>query len=96
MLEWLNETSAGLDIKVRAVPGAAKNEIQGLYDGALKIRLTTAPVDGKANRALIRFLSQILHIPKTHMALMQGKTSRRKTLRIYNLTKKQFLERISL
>ena len=96
MLEWLNETSEGLDIKVRAVPRASKNEIQGIHDQALKIRLTTAPVDGKANQALVRFLSKELHISKSQIHLKQGETSRHKMLRITGLTKEQLLERIGL
>jgi len=96
MLEWLNETSEGLDIKIRAVPRASKNEIQGIYDQALKIRLTTAPVDGKANQALIRFLSKELHISKSQIQLKQGETSRHKILRITGLSPDQFLERIGL
>jgi len=96
MLEWLNETSEGLDIKIRAVPRASKNEIQGIYDQALKIRLTTAPVDGKANQALIRFLSKELHISKSQIQMKRGDTSRHKTLRITGLTQEQLLERIGL
>jgi len=57
MSEWMNETAEGLDLHIKVVPRASKNEIQGLHDGALKIRLTTPPVDGKANQALIKFLS---------------------------------------
>ena len=96
MLEWLNETSEGLDIKIRAVPRTSKNEIQGVYDKALKIRLTTAPVNGKANQALIRFLSKELHISKSQLLLKQGEISRHKMLRITGLTKEQLLERIGL
>ncbi len=95
-MEWMNETSDGLEIKIRAVPRAAKNEIQGLHDGALKVRLTSAPVDGKANQALIRHLSRTLKVPKTQMTIVRGKTGRQKTLRIAGLTKKEFLERISV
>lgn len=96
MLEWLNETSKGLDVKVRAIPRASKNEIQGIHDQTLKIKLTTAPVDGKANQALIRFLSKELHISKSQIQLKQGETNRHKTLRITGLTLEQFLERIGL
>jgi len=96
MLEWMNETSEGFEINVRAVPRASKNEIQGIHDGALKIRLTTPPVDGKANQALIRFLSKELHISKSKIQLKQGETSRHKTLQISGLTKEQLLERIKL
>ena len=63
-MEWMNETDSGIHIRIRAVPRASKNEIQGVYDGALKIRLTTPPVDGKANQALIKLMSKTLKTSK--------------------------------
>jgi uncharacterized protein (TIGR00251 family) len=85
----MNETSEGLTVAVRAVPRAAKNEIQGVYDEALKIRLITPPVDGKANQALIRFLSKALHISKSQIRILRGETSRNKILRITGISKKE-------
>ncbi len=96
MLEWINETTDGVDVKIRAVPRASKNEIQGLYDDALKIRLTTAPVDGKANQALIKFLSKSLNVSKAQIQIEQGETSRHKTVHIDGLTKNEVMERLSL
>ncbi|MBI9020045.1 MAG: YggU family protein [Verrucomicrobia bacterium] len=96
MLEWINETSDGVTVKIRAVPRASKNEIQGFYDDALKIRLTSAPVDGKANQALIKFLSKSLNISKAQIRIEQGETSRHKTVHIGGLTKTAFMERLSL
>ena len=96
MLEWMNETSDGLEVRIRAVPRASKNEIQGLHDGALKIRLTTAPVDGKANQALIKFLSKELKLPQGHITLLRGETARQKTVHLTGLTKTELMERLSL
>jgi uncharacterized protein (TIGR00251 family) len=96
MLEWINETAEGVELRIKAVPRASKNEIQGLHDGALKIRLTTPPVDGKANQALIKFLSKQLAISKSQIELIQGETSRGKTLRISGITKQQILTILDL
>ena len=93
-MEWMNETPEGLDLHVRVVPRAAKNEFQGLHDNALKIRLTTPPVDGKANQALIKFLSKTLKVPQRQITLVRGEIARQKTLRITGLTQEQLLERI--
>ncbi len=95
-MEWMNETPDGLALRIKAVPRAAKNEIQGLHDGALKIRLTTPPVDGKANQALMKFLSKTLNIPKAQIELAQGETSRLKTLRINGISKNELIGRIPL
>lgn len=95
-MEWINETTEGITLRIRAVPRASKNEIQGLYDDALKIRLTTAPVDGKANQALIKFLSKALKVSKAQIQIAQGETSRQKTVHISGLTKKELVEKIGL
>ena len=94
MLEWINETTDGVDVKIRAVPRASKNEIQGVYDDALKIRLTTAPVDGKANQALIKFLSKTLDVSKTQIQIEQGETSRHKIVQITGISKDELIRKI--
>lgn len=96
MLEWMNEIPNGIDIKVRAVPRASKNEVQGIHDDELKVRLTTPPVDGKANQALVKFLSKTLKISKAQIELTQGETSRHKTIRISGITPQEFINRSGL
>lgn len=63
-------------------PGAKKTECAGRHGDALKIRLAAPPVDGKANEALIRFLAEALHLPKSAVSLKSGQTSRRKLLEV--------------
>lgn len=92
----MNETAEGIRLRVRAVPRASKNEIQGIHDGALKIRLTTPPIDGKANRALIKFLSKTLHLSKSQIELAQGETNRHKTLLIRKLNAEELRARLGL
>ena len=67
-------------ITVHAVPRAAQDAIQGLHGDALKIRLHAPPVEGKANAALISFLSRKLNIPKGNIALKSGASQRRKII----------------
>jgi len=86
-MEWMNEISGGIELHLRVIPRASKNAIQGLHDGALKIRLTTPPVDGKANQALVKFLSKTLKISKSQIKLTQGETNRNKTLKITGISK---------
>jgi uncharacterized protein (TIGR00251 family) len=79
---FARDTPDGCTLNVRIHPGARKNAITGTHDNALKISLTAAPVDGRANEALIDFLAEALRIPKSRIALLTGQTSRTKTLRI--------------
>jgi uncharacterized protein (TIGR00251 family) len=63
-------------------PRAGKNELVGLHDGALKLRLTSPPVDGKANKAVIAFFAKKLKISQSDIQLRRGLKSRRKQIRI--------------
>ena len=69
-----------LDIHV--IPRASRTQPDGVYDGALKVRLHAPPVDGKANQALIDWLAHCLGIAKRDISLLRGTTARRKQLRI--------------
>jgi hypothetical protein len=80
---------------VRVHPGARRNAITGVHDGALKVSLTTPPTDGRANQALIAFLAGELRIPRTRVTLLTGATSRTKSLRIAGLTAAQLRAALS-
>ena len=84
----LRATTNGCTLNVRVHPGARRNAITGTHDGALKISLTTPPTDGRANAALIAFLAEALSIPRAHITLVTGATTRSKTLHLEGLTPK--------
>jgi hypothetical protein len=79
---------------VRAHPGARRNAITGVHDGALKVSLTTPPTDGRANQALVAFLAEQLGIPRARVTLLTGATSRTKSLHIAGLSAEKL--RVSL
>ncbi|MGP8261211.1 MAG: DUF167 domain-containing protein [Acidobacteriaceae bacterium] len=83
------DSSDGCTLPVRVHPGARRNAITGIHDGALKVSLTTPPTDGRANQALIAFLAGELHIPRARVTLLSGAASRNKSLRIAGLTAAQ-------
>ena len=64
------------------MPNAKKNEVIGCFDDALKIRLQAQPVEGKANEGLIRYMADMLDVPKKQVKITHGHTSKRKTLEI--------------
>ena len=78
----IRDSPGGCILPVRVHPGARRNAIAGVHDGALKISLTTPPTDGRANDALIAFLAERLRLPRARISLVSGATSRSKTLRI--------------
>jgi uncharacterized protein (TIGR00251 family) len=79
---FTHDTPDGCTLSVRIHPGARKNAITGIHAEALKISLTTPPVEGRANEALIAFLADALHLPKARITLVTGQASRTKLLRI--------------
>jgi len=86
----IRDNSDGCTLPVRVHPGARRNAITGIHDGALKVSLTTPPTDGRANQALIAFLAGELHIPRARVTLLTGATSRSKTLHIAGYTAAEF------
>lgn len=69
-------------VDVHVMPNASRTQIQGLFDGSLKVRLQAPPVDGKANEALRVWLAQTLGIPNSSVTLQHGASARRKQLRV--------------
>ena len=83
MSEWLRVAADGrITLTLHIQPGAKKTEFAGLHGDALKIRLAAPPVDGKANEALIKFVAEVLGLPKSAVSLKSGQTSRRKVLEV--------------
>ena len=63
-------------------PRASCDEIVGPHGDALKVRITAPPLEGKANAHLIKFLTKTFRVPKSHITLAGGETSRCKIFRI--------------
>ena len=81
-LPCLRAQGDGVRLAVAVVPGARRTGADGLHDGALRVRLTAPPVDGKANEALLAWLASELGLPKRALRLAQGQTARRKAIDI--------------
>jgi uncharacterized protein (TIGR00251 family) len=69
-------------LSVYIQPRASRTEIAGTYDGLVKIRIAAPAVENAANRALLEFVAQHLHVAKSAVRLVAGGSSRRKTLEI--------------
>lgn len=78
--KWYNILTNGVELFLYVQPGAKGNAIMGLHAGKLKIRVSSPSQEGKANEALIHYLSSLCHIPKSSVHLIKGKTSRIKTV----------------
>ena len=73
---------SGVSLNIRLTPRSSKNEVVGLHNGALKIKVKSPPVEGAANSCLIAFLSKVLKRPKTSIIILSGHRSKEKRLKI--------------
>jgi uncharacterized protein (TIGR00251 family) len=89
----MKEEQAKLVVQVQ--PGASRNKVTGFKEGVLYIRIAEPPVRGKANQELIKYLSGILGIDKSRIAIQKGTTSKRKLITISQLNQDQVVKNIT-
>ncbi len=78
-------------VDVKVIPKSSKNTLDIIGD-LIKIKLKSPPVDGKANKELINFLSKFLKVKKHDIEILRGETSKNKSIRIANITKIDFIK----
>jgi len=75
----IKQTSEGILVNIKIVPNSSKNDIV-LENEFVKVKITAQPIEGKANKALLEFLSKKFKIPKTSIEIVKGETNKEKTL----------------
>ncbi len=73
-------------VRLRVQPRAARDEIVGWQDEALRVRVTAPPVEGEANTAVRRLVARALGVPPSNVALVRGDRSRDKVVRVVGLS----------
>ncbi|HEV2248894.1 MAG TPA: DUF167 domain-containing protein [Candidatus Limnocylindria bacterium] len=76
----IDERGGRAHFAVRLIPRASRSSVSGIREGALVVRVTAAPVNGAANRALVELLGKTLHVAPTSIRIESGATSARKRL----------------
>ena len=87
----ISETLAppSVSFAVRVQPRASRDEISGVVEGALKIRLRAPALENRANEALRELLAALLKRPKTAVRILSGDRSRIKRIVIDGVTRRQ-------
>lgn len=88
-MSYLKEQDDSLVLLTYVQPGAKKTHFQELFDGRLKIRISAPPVEGRANKELIKFLSKSFGISKSKIKIIRGDQSRKKDLELKGIKKKE-------
>ena len=80
------ETPEGVVLSVRAQPRSSKAGLDGVVGDAVKVRIRSAPVDGKANKELVETLADAFGIAKSRVVIKGGETSKTKRILLRGLT----------
>lgn len=81
-MDTIQQTEAGVVVSVRVVPRASRSEVTGIVGNTLKVRLQAPPVEGKANKALAKFLAGQLGVRPRDVSILSGETARTKRVLI--------------
>lgn len=85
MSDCLTETAEGVIVNVRAQPRSSKAGLDGLLGDAIKVKIRSAPVDGKANKELVETLADVFDLPKSRVVFKSGETSKTKRILLVGL-----------
>jgi uncharacterized protein len=91
----LSESRGAIRLSIHVQPGARKNAVLGVHDGALKVAVSAPPVDGKANEAISTFIAEAMHVPGRAVTVVSGHASRRKVLNIESVTMEEVKNRLA-
>ena len=82
MAPWYRYSNGNLILTLYIQPGAKSSGVVGLHGNALKIKLASPPIDGRANTALLQFIATQFSIPLRQIKLIRGEKSRHKTVEL--------------
>lgn len=84
------------DLKVRVIPRAARDTLAGERAGALLVRTTAPPLDGRANAAVCRLLARAAGVSPARVSIVRGAAAREKVVRIEGLTEVELRRALDL
>lgn len=90
----IRDTPSGATFQVKVHPRAKKNAVSGEIGDALRLALTTPPIQGRANQACIELLAKLLNVPRCSVTIAAGETSRRKVICVRDLSAVRVRERL--
>ena len=81
--------------EIRVIPRASRTEFDGEYEGAIKVKVASPPVDGAANEELVKCFAKRLGVAKSQVEIVSGLASRTKRLRISGVTAEELRRAVS-
>lgn len=90
----ITQAKNAIHIKVKAVPGSARNEIVGPLGDRLKVRVAAPPEGGKANKAICALIAKALIVKTNQVMVLTGKSSAQKTIEVEGISVETATERL--
>lgn len=91
----VNPCENGIRFSAVIQPRASINEVSGIHNNSLKIRLTSPPIDGAANKTCIKFLAKWLGVSPSSVCIVAGLSNKNKTIEISNMDESAFLKKLN-
>ncbi len=91
----LKPYKAGIQFAAAIQPRASRNQILGIHNHCLKIKLTSPPVNGAANQACIKFLAKAFGISPSRVSIVKGEISKNKTIQFEGMDPETFMNTLA-
>lgn len=95
-MPFLRSGPRGVHLTVRVQPRAPRSEVAGVSGDALRLRIAAPPVDQAANRELLRFLAELLGVPRSQLELRAGSAGRTKRVLVEGMEPGEIRRRLTL
>lgn len=88
----ITETPDGIVFSLHVQPRGSRNELCGAQGEEIRLKLTSPPVDGAANKLCVEFMAKQLGVAKSKVTIISGEKSRHKTLKVVGVSREALLE----
>lgn len=93
-MKFIREIEGGVEITIKAVPGASRDRIVGPLGDALKVQVSAPPEKGKANQAIVALIAKVLDTNARSVSIVRGLSAPRKVVMVLGLSGKNVVERL--
>ena len=90
----ITEKDGAVTFRLRVQPRAARDEVAGEHNGAIKLRISAPPVEGRANDACRRLIAKLVGVSPSRVEIIAGESSKDKVIRVHNVTAERIRARL--
>lgn len=90
----ITKVEDGLRFPATIQPRASRNEIAEIHNNRLKLKLTSPPVDGAANKLCLKILAKAFGLPASRISIVTGLTSRQKVIQFEGMDETEFRKKL--